>query len=80
MHLDDDENWDGSRSGARQNIKGICLHQAGHALGIGHSTDVTSAMYPFTPESNPREDLSPDDVAAVSVLCMFFFHSLFTIL
>lgn len=44
----------------------VLLHEAGHVLGIGESTDPTSATYPNY--IGPRNGLSAADVAAVQAL------------
>jgi len=43
LHLDDDEVW----NGGNLDLYSVILHEIGHALGLGHSTDPTSVMYPF---------------------------------
>jgi hypothetical protein len=44
----------------------VLLQEAGHALGVGNSPDLTSAMYEFY--QGPRGGLSADDVARAQAL------------
>ncbi len=44
MHLDEDENW---HSGANIDIFTVALHEAGHALGLGHADKPGAIMYPY---------------------------------
>ena len=45
MHLDADESW--SSSGSGTDFYSVVLHELGHALGLGHSTNPADVMYPF---------------------------------
>lgn len=48
MHLDADENWN---VGADVDLFSVALHEAGHALGLGHSDKPGSVMYPYYRQS-----------------------------
>src|SRR5262249_26038695 len=43
MHLDADENW---QIGAGVDLFSVALHEAGHALGFGHTDSPGTLMYP----------------------------------
>lgn len=59
MHFDDDEGW---RIGADVDVFSVALHEAGHALGLGHSDRPGAVMYPYYTR---QTGLSADDIAAI---------------
>jgi hypothetical protein len=62
MHLDADENW---RIGLDTDLFTVALHEAGHALGLGHSDRPGSVMYPYYRFAG---GLTADDIAGVRAL------------
>jgi hypothetical protein len=62
MHLDADEPW---RTGASIDLYSVALHEAGHALGLGHSDRPGSVMYPYYRQVS---GLADDDIAAIRAL------------
>jgi hypothetical protein len=62
MHFDDVENW---KIGADVDVFSIALHEAGHALGLGHSDNPNAVMYPYY---HMHTALSQDDISAVQQL------------
>jgi len=62
MHLDADEAW---RTGASVDLFSVVLHEAGHALGLGHSDRPGTVMYPYYHQA---AGLSDDDIAAIRAL------------
>ena len=62
MHFDDSENWN---IGADVDVYSIALHEAGHALGLGHSDNPNAVMYPYY---HMHTTLQPDDIAAIREL------------
>lgn len=62
-HFDEDENWSEVReiSRERTSLFAVAVHEFGHSLGLSHSSDPSSLMYPWY-SSVPQNDLSlPDD-------------------
>lgn len=62
MHFDDDESW---QVGNRVDLFTVALHEAGHALGLGHSDNPGSVMYPYYRQAAA---LSADDIAGIQEL------------
>ena len=62
MHFDNDESW---KIGANVDLFSLALHEAGHALGLGHSDNPTAVMYPYY---FMHSSLQPDDIAAIREL------------
>jgi hypothetical protein len=59
MHLDADENW---QIGGGIDLFSVALHEAGHALGLGHTDRPGSVMYPYY---RLLAGLSDDDIAGI---------------
>lgn len=62
MHFDADESW---KIGANTDVFSVALHEAGHALGLGHSDKPTAVMYPYY---HLVTGLTPDDIAGIQSL------------
>ena len=65
LHFDDDERWVNSDT---QNVDllTVAAHEIGHTLGLAHSSDPNSLMYPSY--DGPRRFLGQDDIAGVQDL------------
>jgi hypothetical protein len=59
MHFDNDENW---KIGADVDVFSIALHEAGHALGLGHSDKPGAVMYPYYHQA---AGLTQEDIDAI---------------
>ncbi len=62
MHLDADENW---HAGGDVDIYSVALHEAGHAIGLGHSDNPGDVMYPYY---RRNMSLSANDIGAARAL------------
>lgn len=62
MHFDEDERW---RLGSHTDLFSVALHEAGHALGLGHSDRPGTVMYPYYSQLS---GLTDEDTAAIQAL------------
>jgi hypothetical protein len=63
-------NWytgsDPTKVGANQyDFQTIVTHELGHVLGLGHSTDTASVMYPYLSAGTARRDLTANDMVTL---------------
>ncbi len=61
MALDSSENW--TIGGTGIDLFSVVLHELGHSLGLGHSTDINAVMYPYY--SSAISGLDADDIAGI---------------
>ncbi|TDH15074.1 hypothetical protein EPR50_G00027860 [Perca flavescens] len=65
-HFDDDEYW--TAGGTGFNLFVVAAHEFGHALGLKHSRNRESLMYPTYKSSSSANLLSIEDVANINAL------------
>ena len=62
MHFDGSENWG---VGTGVDLFSVALHEAGHALGLAHSTNPSAVMYAYYRQ---QTGLTSDDITAIQSL------------
>ena len=62
LHFNTDENW---HVGADVDLFSVALHEAGHALGLGHSDQPGAVMYPYY---RRQTALTQEDIGAILTL------------
>ena len=75
-HFDSDELWcdylvGGTGCGGGSggfDLASVLLHEFGHSLGLGHSMDSASIMYPFINPETVKRTLGADDIAGIQAI------------
>uniref|UniRef100_A0A914C1S9 Matrix metalloproteinase n=3 Tax=Acrobeloides nanus TaxID=290746 RepID=A0A914C1S9_9BILA len=68
IHLDDDERWAINpidKHYREISIRSVAMHEVGHSLGLGHSNELQSIMYPYYQATSSLHD---DDILAIQAL------------
>lgn len=65
VHFDDAEHWTDTIPSSDRDLVSAAIHELGHAIGLEHSTNQDSVMFPIL---RPRRTLHSEDVAAVQSL------------
>ncbi|CAF1082970.1 unnamed protein product [Adineta ricciae] len=68
VHFDSTEEWTDKYDGFGYNFRLVASHEIGHALGLAHSTDPKSLMYPFYQLIQPQDLLPKDDRDGIRAL------------
>lgn len=65
MHFDAEEDWTANPGAPGIDFVSVFLHELGHAIGLGHSTNPNAVMFRYY---NGRRTLDYDDVAQIHAL------------
>jgi hypothetical protein len=71
VHFDDEETWSLTPGDGVIDYLEVAVHEIGHALGLGHETDVTAIMNPIYAERYNglgSAFLLPDDISGIQAL------------
>jgi len=63
LHFDDAETWTRNLPPTGVDLDTVALHEAGHTLGLDHSSDTSAVMYAFY--GGARRTLTNDDIAGI---------------
>ncbi|KAK4747829.1 hypothetical protein SAY87_014415 [Trapa incisa] len=77
LHLDAGDNWAVDFKDVRgldpltvsvMDLESVAIHEIGHVLGLVHSTDPESVMYPIIPSWTKQTKLGADDIRGIQTL------------
>jgi len=68
LHFDADEAWSNNPTKAQTDTVAVALHELGHILGLAHSTDPNSVMYPSIAGGLATRVPQKDDIQGITTL------------
>ncbi|XP_047951796.1 metalloendoproteinase 3-MMP-like [Salvia hispanica] len=68
LHLDGDELWSIGAVSDAIDLESVVLHEIGHLLGLGHSDNQESIMYPSISSGVVKNNLNDDDIQGIQAL------------
>jgi peptidoglycan hydrolase-like protein with peptidoglycan-binding domain len=66
LHFDKAETWTDNNPPRGIDLESVCLHELGHSLGLGHSSDTNAVMHAFY--SGILRNLQADDIAGIQTI------------
>ena len=66
LHFDDDETWTDNNPPSGVDLVTVAIHELGHSLGLGHSSDTNAVMYAYY--TGIRRNLNADDIAGIQAI------------
>ncbi len=66
LHFDDDETWTDNNPPSGIDLVSVAIHELGHSLGLGHSSDPNAVMYAYY--NGIRRSLNSDDIAGIQAI------------
>ncbi|KAM7280055.1 hypothetical protein ACFE04_007189 [Oxalis oulophora] len=68
LQFDNDEYWSIRPNSDEMDLESVSVHEIGQILGLGHSNDCNSIMYPILNPGQIKRDLSTDDIVGIRTL------------
>ncbi|KAJ6291656.1 hypothetical protein OIU76_023691 [Salix suchowensis] len=68
LHYDADENWSTDPAMDQYDLESVSVHEIGHLLGLQHSNNNESIMYPSIHIGRKKRDLTQDDIDGIHAL------------
>ncbi|KAI3905331.1 hypothetical protein MKX01_040022 [Papaver californicum] len=62
LHYDADENWSSSPASDQLDLESVTVHEIGHILGLGHTSDGNAVMFPTIGQGMVKRQLGSDDI------------------
>ncbi|XP_077236999.1 metalloendoproteinase 2-MMP-like [Tasmannia lanceolata] len=67
-HFDADDSWGVDKSSDKFDLESVAVHEFGHLLGLGHSSDPNAVMQSGIGPGERRVDLDEDDIQGIHAL------------